>query len=242
MKFAVISDIHANLEALSAVLKDCEQQKVDKIHCLGDVVGYGCNPSECLDLVARNCEVKLLGNHEYMVLDLISENFANSVARASMEWTQKQIGDIELSILEDFTVDAVIDDLYFVHSSPRNPEEWNYILTAAEANEAFEDLRHSCCFIGHTHLPMIYLERTDKLPRVQNGHDILMDADYRYIINVGSVGQPRDEDPRASYVIFDSKTLDLKFQRVAYDIAATQQKMTEANLPKMLVERLSLGR
>lgn len=242
MKFAVISDIHSNLEALTAVLKDIEKHKVDAIHCLGDVIGYGCDPKACLDMVNKNCEIKLMGNHEYLILGLISQDNCNSSAQASYQWTLKQITDYELALIEEFQMKSVYEDCLLVHSSPFKPEEWHYIVNSQQAELAFENLNEKFCFFGHSHLPMIFVENKDNLPRMKVGHDFIMDPDYRYLVNVGSVGQPRDKDPRASYVIVDTEEWEVLFKRVEYDIISAQNKMKEAAMPDLLVQRLAVGK
>jgi predicted phosphodiesterase len=241
MKYGLISDIHGNLEALSAVLSDLEKRGVDSIHCLGDVVGYGADPAACLKLVVENCDSKLLGNHEYAALGVHScENF-NDAARSSTEWTQQTLDDDCIAVMSDFALDRPMDDMYLVHASPFEPSEWHYVLSATDAVCAFEHLRHKIGFFGHSHLPTILREKPDGLPSFQTGHDFAADPQGRYLVNVGSVGQPRDNDPRAGYVTFESEEMDIEFHRVVYDIEAAQRKMSEANLPSTLISRLSTG-
>lgn len=242
MKFALISDIHGNLQALEAVLADCAKQKVEAVHCLGDVVGYGGDPGPCLELVDKSCTIKLLGNHEYAAMGKLSTEVMNQVARTSLQWTREQLTDRHFGIMAEFAIDATRDNLYFVHASPCEPEKWRYVLTAWEATKAFDALKSPICFVGHTHLPMIFSERPDRSIRQQVGHDIEPDPDNRYIINIGSVGQPRDNDPRACYVVFDTAEQALSYRRIEYNLALAQQKMTEAHLPQMLIDRLQAGR
>ena len=242
MRFALISDIHSNLEALTAVFKDIEKNKVGTIHCLGDVIGYGCDPIACIDLVNQNCEIKLMGNHEYLLLGLTPTDKCNSAARASHQWTSKQITDHELELIEEYQIKSVYEGCLLVHASPLKPKEWNYIVNSQQAELAFDSMDENFCFFGHSHLPMIFVENKDKPPRHIVGHDFLMDSDYRYLVNTGSVGQPRDSDPRASYVIVDTDEWEVFFKRVEYDIKTAQSKMKKAAMPDPLVERLSVGR
>ncbi|MEW6050071.1 MAG: metallophosphoesterase family protein [Candidatus Zixiibacteriota bacterium] len=242
MRLAVISDIHANLEALEAVLRDCETHKVDTIYCLGDVVGYGGDPSPCLKLVDQHCPVKLMGNHEYAALGLLSGQIMNSVAKESMDWTQSQLTDHDFSILADLEMDARYENLYFVHASPHEPDKWHYVLTGIEADTAFRSFDDQICFIGHSHLPMIFAKAPDGSSRQQTGHDFAPDDENRYIVNVGSVGQPRDNDPRGCYVTYDSVEREIEYHRVSYDIDLTQRKMARARLPQLLIDRLLVGR
>ena len=241
MKYGLISDIHGNLEALSAVLGDLKKREVDSIHCLGDVVGYGADPAACLKLVVEHCDTKLLGNHEYAALGLQScENF-NDAAKASTEWTQQTLDDDSIAVMTDFALDRPMDDMYLVHASPFEPSRWHYILSATDAVSGFEFLKQNIGFFGHSHIPAILREKPNGLPSFQTGHDFTADPEGRYLVNVGSVGQPRDNDPRAGYVIFESDGLDIEFHRVEYDIEAAQRKMKEAKLPSTLISRLSAG-
>lgn len=242
MRFALISDIHANLHALQAVLQKIDKLSVSNIHCLGDVVGYGCDPVACLDLVVENCDIKLLGNHEYSLLGLVSASHLNSVAKKSMAWTTAQVSDREFSIIADFDMDAVFDNCYLVHASPFEPDQWHYILSTPDAEPGFEQFSQQLCFVGHTHLPMIFSKAQSGKLNCKAGHDFDPDEETRYIINIGSVGQPRDKDPRASFVVVDTDNQEVNFHRVEYDIKATQAKMAAANMPQLLIERLEVGR
>ena len=241
MKHALISDIHGNLEALTAVLRHIDDQGVDLIHCLGDVVGYGSDPSACLELVNRHCDTKLMGNHEFTALGLQSAEMFTDAAREAVEWTRQQLSDRELTILADFALDRVLDDMYMVHASAYEPDHWHYIFTAQEAALAFECLKQKICFCGHSHIPAIIREGPNGPPRSCAGHDFLPDRENRYLVNVGSVGQPRDNDPRACYMIFDDSEYEVFLNRVEYDISSTQRKMTEARLPETLISRLAAG-
>ncbi len=242
MKLALLSDIHGNLEALTAVLRDIVSQKADKIYCLGDVIGYGSEPSACLDLVNTYCEVKIMGNHEYVILGMESTKGYTHVAKVSSEWTRNQLTDEEIAIISTFRMDYTEGDMYFVHSSPYEPKRWHYILSPEEAAVAFEHLQQRLCFHGHSHIPLIYSEKEGHLPRERAGHSFLPDTESRYLINIGSVGQPRDNDPRACYVIYDTAENEALYRRVEYDIKTTQQKMAKAQLPEMLIDRLAVGR
>ncbi len=241
MRIALISDIHANLEALQAVLKDIEKQKTEVIHCLGDVVGYGSDPSACLNLVNKTCQIKLIGNHDHAALGESSTDDYSPVAKYAAEWTKKILSDSDLSIMETFTVEETVEDSHLVHASPFEPIMFHYILSPNDARHAFPCLKTPLCFFGHTHVPMIFTEIKNGLPRQKIGHSFTPDKHGRYLINVGSVGQPRDNDPRASYVIHDTAAGDVEYHRVEYDIKTAQEKMEQAQLPELLIERLSVG-
>lgn len=241
MRIALISDIHANLEALQAVLNDIEKQKADVIHCLGDVVGYGSDPSACLTLVDKTCEIKLIGNHDHAALGESSTEDYSPVAKVAADWTRKMLSDKDISIMESFTVEETVEDAHLVHASPFEPLEFHYILSPQDARHAFPCLKKQLCFFGHTHVPMIFTEVKNGLPRQKIGHSFVPDTDGRYLINIGSVGQPRDNDPRAAYVIHDTATGDVEYHRITYDIKTTQEKMEQARLPELLIERLASG-
>ncbi|MGD8922276.1 MAG: metallophosphoesterase family protein [Candidatus Zixiibacteriota bacterium] len=238
----MISDIHANLEALEAVLEDIEGRGVDMIGCLGDVVGYGPDPVACLDLVESKCRIKLAGNHEYVALGRSPIDELNTFARESIAWTREQLRYREATLMENYEMDAVIEDAYLVHASPQEPEEWIYILGQESANDAFAVLDKNLCFFGHTHVPTIFSQVEAGQVRLQVGHSFLPDPEVHYLVNVGSVGQPRDNDPRACYVIYDSAEGEVTYHRVEYDFKRTQDKMTRANAPSVLIDRLAVGR
>ncbi len=242
MKLALISDIHGNLEALTEVLKDIEKQKVDRIHCLGDVIGYGGDPVACVHLIEKNCDIKLIGNHEFAVLGLVSTESYNFAAQAATEWTTEQMTDVELAIISDYEMMRPVGDTLMVHASPHEPDRWHYLLSPESGADAFAATDKRICFHGHTHVPMIFVERQNDLPGVKAGHDFLPSEENRHLINTGSVGQPRDNNPRACYLTFDTDEYEIKFHRVEYDIATAQGKMAQANLPEMLISRLSSGR
>ncbi|MBD3404030.1 metallophosphoesterase [candidate division GN15 bacterium] len=239
--FAVISDIHANLEALEAVLEDLRSQHIDTVYCLGDVVGYGCDPTRCLELVVEHCDIRLMGNHEYYALGLISNDYLSPVARQSAAWTQEHLTEEDIETISNFEMEAHLADIHLVHASPFEPESWRYILATQEAQRAFDCMQGTICFYGHSHLPMIFSCSTEGEIRHQVGHDFQPSDDKRYLVNVGSVGQPRDNDPKACYALFDADARTVTYRRVAYDIEKTQQKMKAAGVPELLVERLTVG-
>jgi diadenosine tetraphosphatase ApaH/serine/threonine PP2A family protein phosphatase len=242
MKLALISDIHANLEALEAVLKKIDTQETDRLYCLGDIVGYGCDPVACIEVVRKHCDEILIGNHDFVALNLEPGMRMNSHARQAMEFTTSCLGDKELSWLADLDLECQIEDLHLVHASPFEPDQWHYIINEDDARLGMSQLKKRIGFIGHTHLPMVFSEKVDGSCRVKVGHDCIPGEESRHIINVGSVGQPRDKDPRACYVTYDTTTCELNYHRVEYDIKLTQQKMIQANVPKMLIERIEVGR
>lgn len=241
MKIALISDVHGNLEALEMVLRDIEKQGAEKIHFLGDAVGYGCNPNECVKLIDRHCDIRLLGNHDYAAMGLESTENFNQLARASMNWTQTMLKSKSISILADFEMEAVFLDYYLVHSSPTEPEKWRYILNIDQSRIHFENFSQAFCFVGHSHSPTFFEKDREGQITQHFKPEMKFNEGYRYIINIGSVGQPRDNDPRACYVIVDTDNKGICYRRIEYDILKTQEKMRKAKLPDFLIERLAVG-
>jgi diadenosine tetraphosphatase ApaH/serine/threonine PP2A family protein phosphatase len=242
MRYAVISDIHANLEALAAVLKDIEKQSVDQVICLGDVIGYGVDPVPCIDLVEKHCAIKLKGNHEAAALGEVSTDHYNPAARISAEWTRAHLTDTARNIISAYVMEHEEPGIYFVHASPLEPTTWRYVLNVDEAGTGIACMPQRIGFNGHTHLPMIFASYKKSPIRQTIGHSFCPDPETRYLVNVGAVGQPRDNDPRASYAIFDTVEEEITFRRIEYDVKTTQDKMIQAELPELLIARLSAGR
>lgn len=250
MKYAFFSDVHANLEALQAVIGDMEKEGVDRRFFLGDAVGYGPNPNECVELIDQITKVKLAGNHDWAVLGKTDITYFNEHARDAINWTKEQLTKKTKETMLAFALSHKIAEhgILLVHSTPQNPEEWNYILSIDEAKEAFDNFTEQMCFIGHSHQPIIfYLEEGENYPvdipdAAFHTSIFRPEEGSRYIINIGSVGQPRDFYPQACYVIYDTEKNLIKYKRVEYDIKAVQKKMGEAGLPEYLINRLAQGR
>lgn len=242
MNVLIISDIHANLSALEAVLTDAEGQ-YEAVWCLGDLVDYGPDPNECVERVQQLPALKCVrGNHDAAVLDEIDVGAFNRDARRSVFWTREQLSSASYDFLDSLPEQVVIGEITLVHGSPREPV-WEYILERNTATTNFRHLDTPFCLVGHTHLPVIYfLQDGMRLAhkRVPTAGETLT-LTPRMILNPGSVGQPRDQDPRASYALFDTHTLRWEFRRVAYDIAAVQQRMRAAGLPERHILRLEGG-
>ncbi|MEW6571270.1 MAG: metallophosphoesterase family protein [Nitrospirota bacterium] len=239
MEFAVISDVHSNLEALEAVLADIRKRKIKEILFLGDVVGYGPNPNECIETLAETCKILLAGNHDWGTLGLTPIHFFNEHARAALEWTRNVIKEKDKKILESFPIKKVEDGLFLVHSTPKEPDAWHYLLTMWDAEVNFHYFEHKFCFLGHSHQPII-IERVPSGELLTYRTEAGIRKGSRYIINAGSVGQPRDGDPRACFVVM--KDNKIQILRVPYDIEKVQRKMRRELLPALLAERLTVGR
>ena len=249
MRIALISDIHANWEALQAVTKEVEREKPDMIIHLGDVVGYGADPVRCCRWVKENCTVSLLGNHDAVVVGKMDTYYFSPHARIAIQWTADQI-DLECrEWIASLPFNFGIDEFLFSHGSPVNPENFDYILDYDMAGKAFEFLKktpHKILFVGHSHKSFILELNDDRISFFNvNGSDIeefTFEKEKYYIVSVGSVGQPRDYDPRAYYAILDIGKKYFIARRVAYDIAVAAEKIKNAGLPELLADRLFQGR
>ncbi len=241
MRYVVLSDVHANLEALEAVLKDLEKQEIKEILFLGDAVGYGPNPNECLELLKRKCRILLAGNHDWAAIGLTNIMYFNEYARHAIKWTMEIITEENKEVLKSLPVKEVSkdEDFILVHSTPKEPEDWYYLLTLWDAEINFHYFDTKFCFLGHSHQPFI-IERVLSGELLTYKDSTRIKKSSRYIINVGSVGQPRDGDPRACYAIIDDEKIEII--RVPYDIMSVQNKMRKEHLPYALIERLSIGR
>lgn len=240
MKIALVSDIHSNLEAFQAVLKEIDQAKVDQIYCLGDTVGYNANPVECLQLIRDRGILSVAGNHDFAAVGMTSvENF-NPYAYLAASWASKQLTGNDKKYIEGLPLVRKMPKFTLVHATLHEPENWGYIFTPRDALESFEYQQTPVCFIGHSHVPGIF-EGGGEVIYSPEG-EVPLDRDKRYIINVGSVGQPRDGNPKACFVIFDEAKWSVDFRRVPYDFTQTQEKVIAAGLPLFLAERLSVGR
>jgi len=225
MRMAVFSDIHSNLEALEGVLKRIEKEKVDYIYCLGDIVGYGPNPNECIELVKSATDKVVIGNHDSAVINQTDILLFNSYARESTEWTRRIISDNNYEYLLGLPLKISENNMLFVHSTPLIPEDWNYVLTQYGAEKQFNYFTEMICFIGHSHRPEVFRSIDDRL-----------------LVNSGSVGQPRDGNPDSCFVIYDSDKNSYEFIREKYDIKAVYKKIVKAGLNEFLGERLLFGK
>ncbi len=233
MRTAIISDIHGNLEALEAVLGSIAGNGVDRIVCLGDIVGYGADPGPCIERVRAACAMTVLGNHDAAAVDQsMAERFSSHAAQAIL-WTRGELSADHLQYLRGLPLSLTEPDIVFVHASPLEPALWTYVFDSIDAREAFSAFDRGACFIGHTHTPAIFRERKAQGP---------LRREERTIINVGSVGQPRDGDPEASYGLFDEAAWNYRNVRVSYDIEAAAKKIRESGLPSRLADRLFIGR
>lgn len=240
MRIALFGDIHANLEALETVLQDARDHSVNEYVCLGDVVGYNADPAACLEIVRQmNCPT-VKGNHDEDAAGSHSLDTMNPVAAAALMWTRKQLNPEQRDWLNRLRMIRQVKDFTVVHSTLDNPPEWNYVTNRFEAIANFTYQFTQLCFHGHTHVPRIYVKNSG-VAELEPG-TVNIEPGSKYFINIGSVGQPRDGDWRASYVIYDTEAHTVTFRRLEYDIVTTQNKIVAAGLPIMLAERLADGR
>lgn len=242
MRYALISDVHSNIEALTAVLKDIESLKPDKLLFLGDAVGYGPNPNECIEKLISETDLFLGGNHDWAAVDKTPADYFNPFAREAMDWTVEVLTDKNRDALANTSAEAVVDNIHLAHSTPLNPEDWRYIMTGREAFDNYFAIKTNICFIGHSHQPLVIEYAHESDFDVIRNIDITADPDKKYIVNIGSVGQPRDANPDSCWVLYDSDDGSIAFRRVSYDVFSTQKLMEEIGLPQYLIDRLSLGR
>lgn len=239
MRIALFGDIHANLEALEAVLADAQEQGCTDYICMGDVVGYNADPVACLEKIQTAGWPVVKGNHDDVASNDDTLENMNPVASAALQWTRDKLNDDHKEWLRNLRMVRQIEDFTVVHATLDQPQAWNYVTNKFDAMSNFSYQFTNLCFHGHTHVPRIYVResRVTEVPAEQ----ITLEAGKKYFVNTGSVGQPRDGDWRACYVIYDLPTGNIIFRRVEYDLEKTQKKIIDAGLPKMLAERLASG-
>lgn len=242
MKLFVCSDVHGNLRALDAVLAAYREFSPCRLLFLGDAVGYGAHPAACLDrLLALPRSNYVMGNHDWALLDQSEKETFNSDAVAAIEWTVDKLkGKYNDPLVRKFDLTVECDEFLAAHGSPVRPEEFEYIFSIFDAEKVFMAFDFSLCFVGHTHVPLVYTN-TGGPKSPEPGEPLALDPSGRYIINPGSVGQPRDGDNRASFMIFDPDERTVTLHRREYDIEAEAKDMKDAGLPVRFAERLFTG-
>jgi diadenosine tetraphosphatase ApaH/serine/threonine PP2A family protein phosphatase len=274
LKYAIISDIHGNLEAFQAVVAECEKLGIDRYMCLGDVVGYGADPAACMDLLQTlPLDATVLGNHDEQAPgDGEIEGFSLA-AHVAMEWTRKQLSDDHKSFLRELPFTKVLGDMTLVHATLKNPGKWGYVFDRKSAAANMEEQETPLCFCGHSHVPL-YFEQVPPPPpapvcfldkvldflfgpepvdesekkastetTVRSGiySELSINPAHKYLINVGSVGQPRDGNWKAAFAVYDTDAGKVKIYRIPYEIARAQEKIRAAELPEKLATRLEKG-
>ncbi len=243
MRYAILSDIHANIEALRAVLGRIAELGADRIVCLGDIIGYNANPNECIDIVRSEEITCVMGNHDAAACGLEEPDGFNPAAKIAVLWTRNKLRAEHRTFLRELPREMPVDDFFLCHGSVHDTNR--YVMEDSDVRDNFSLMemlpkRPTVCFFGHTHIQTAYSLSGYLIAR-ELGESIRIDAGKRYLVNPGGVGQPRDDDPRAAFLIYDQRERAVVFHRVEYDIAACQDKIITAGLPTRLAERLSLG-
>jgi predicted phosphodiesterase len=240
MRFAILSDIHSNLEALEAVLADAKAQGCTDFVCLGDIVGYNANPGECVKTIRDlQCPV-VKGNHDEQASIISSTEGFNELAEEAIDWTRAQLSAEDKAWLSDLRLTRQVRDFTIVHATLDTPGQWGYVFNDLDAIASFTYQHTSLCFFGHTHWPTAFV-RDDEVRRVAVGQ-VVLSAGKKYFINPGSIGQPRDRDWRAAYCVLHADRQVVEQRRVKYDLATAQRKIRQAGLPDRLADRLAAGR
>ncbi|MHC4820145.1 MAG: metallophosphoesterase family protein [Planctomycetota bacterium] len=240
MRYAVISDIHSNLEALEAVLADAEEQGIDQYLSTGDIVGYGADPVACLERVRGLDPLVVAGNHDWAVAGRLSLDFFNAYAKDAVVWTRERLTKDDLQWLHDLPLTARTEHITLVHATVANPEHFDYLLTAYDASLSLKALESPLCFVGHSHVPITFAD--NGALTFSFASRIELKGMLKAIVNAGSVGQPRDGNPHASYGVYDTDGHIIDVRRVEYDVSAAARKIAAAGLPSVLGERLWLGK
>jgi predicted phosphodiesterase len=240
MRYCLLGDIHANLEALEAVLEDAQKEKCTHYACVGDVVGYAANPKECLQVIQQlDCPV-VKGNHdEYASMDDDCVNFRPMAADA-IRWTRKQLTDEDRKWLNELKLVRFVESFTIVHATLDMPQKWGYVMDKLAAASSFSYQSTAVCFYGHTHQPCAFIR--DGVVRGGQFEKVRVEPGKKYFINIGSVGQPRDGNPLAAYVIYDLHTNLITLKRLPYDIKKAQQKIMDVGLPDKCATRLEIGK
>lgn len=240
MKYAILGDIHANLEALTAVLEDAESQHATHYACTGDTVGYNADPKACLQMLRSLDGPVVQGNHDYYAACNESMELFTPMAKKSIHWTRRRLSAFDRKYLRNLPMVADAENFTLVHSSLFNPTRWNYIFKLKAADANFRNQFSQVCFFGHTHVPLAFVK--GKETEVGFYETLRVRPGQHYLVNVGSVGQPRDNNPKAAYAIYDLEEQTITLRRVEYDIATTQKKIRAAGLPFRNALRLENGK
>ena len=246
MIYLIFSDLHSNLESLEKFIEVSETIPHDQKACLGDIVGYNTDPNECVDWVRENVDIVLAGNHDYAVVGKTDTSYFNSYALEACDWTRKRLSDDNKEYLSSLPTKREQNGILWVHSSPFESQEWHYVNNQYDGEENFPYFKTQLCFLGHSHKPVILEKPAEgKVEAVYGGTvhhwERTLNPDCRYIINVGSLGQPRDGMPSPCFVVFDSDRMSVEFRRYDYDVHQTQEKIRSNKLPSFLADRLSAG-
>ncbi|RJO65603.1 MAG: metallophosphoesterase [Candidatus Omnitrophota bacterium] len=242
MKYGIFSDVHGNLEALEAVIAAYQGESIDRYLCVGDVVGYGADPCKCIEKIKSLIPVTVVaGNHDWASIDLFSVAYFNPQAAKAIEWTRRELDTAAEVFLRSLPLVHTEEVFTLVHGSLDSPHDFNYIIDGYNAEQTFIRMQTAVCFVGHSHVAGVFVkDATDRLSYLSE-YPIEIKKGNHYLINVGSVGQPRDGNPRACYCVFDTDSRKLDIRRAAYNIRSARGKIIKAGLPRFLGDRLLAG-
>jgi len=243
MKYGILGDIHSNLSALRTVLAHMDEENIDTLLSVGDVVGYGAAPNECIAILRERGTVVVKGNHDAACVDELDDRTFNPYARAAVAWTKTRLSPEERRWLRGLPLVATLEHCQVAHGTLYRPELFDYILSTSDADPSLDEMTRPVCFVGHSHIPLTVMRFADDPRRSAYTHDSQVDLrdTVKALVNVGSVGQPRDENPLTAFAIYDSDTRRVSIRRVPYDIAAEVARIKAAGLPPVLGERLTIG-
>ncbi len=242
MRYYILSDIHGNLDALDAVLQSIGKEAAGAYLCLGDVVGYGADPVACLKRVRSiSPRVMIAGNHEWGVLGSLRPEYFNEYALEAVEWTRDELTAEEIGYLRSFKIEYRRPEFELVHGTLDEPGEFKYILGQEDTRGTFDAMRSGLCFVGHSHTAGIFVSEGDGVLQALSSR-VSLEPGKKYIVNAGSVGQPRDRDPRAAYAVYDEEDGSVRISRVEYNVKSARKKILDAGLPAYLGDRLLDGR
>ena len=241
MRYAIISDLHSNLDALEKVLEDIKTQGVDRYVCLGDIIGYGAQPKECIQAVRELDCLTIAGNHDWAALGKTNIDYFNAYAKEATLWTRDQLSDEDVKYVDSLPlVEHLPENFTLVHGTLYNPELFDYIQTSYDAYLSLQALEGQVCFLGHSHVPITFFQ--GEMISYTLSQEISLEDGVKALVNVGSVGQPRDDNPKSSYAIYDTTKKKVWIRRISYDIENAGKKIRDAGLPEVLAERLKYGR
>jgi predicted phosphodiesterase len=241
MRIGIFSDVHGNWEALEQVLRALKEDDVNRLYCAGDIVGYGPDPNLCMEKIKAVADAVVAGNHDWAVTGQVSTSSFNEYARSAIEWTRTMVSTEAEEYLAKLPIRYVEGEITAVHGTPAEPEAWNYLLDAGDVNRNFDAMTTQICIVGHSHIPVAFIRDSEEKISVRGAENVRIEEDKMYLINVGSVGQPRDGDPRAAYGILDTNDKQFRLKRIRYPVEIVQEKMRRAGLPFRLINRLAYG-
>jgi len=239
MRYAIFGDVHGNIEAYEAVLAAIEKERPDRVFCIGDLVGYGAQPSECVAKTRDLGCLTVIGNHDSAAVGKLTASYFNPFAREAILWTAAHLGEEDKKFLLEFPLVEEVEDFTLVHATLDSPERFDYLDTLIAAERCFSHLNKPVVFVGHSHIPVAFFD-TEPTTYTQSW-PMRIPAGRKAIVNVGSVGQPRDANPDAAYAIYDTDKRLVYLHRVPYNVEATSRKILAAGLPSILAERLHFG-